>query len=65
MEDHVGAPEQGSRSRYDPDGDLVHVIIHGEVFIVNPISSDQVPSQGLFAYMGFNPVGIIDISRNL
>jgi hypothetical protein len=44
MEDHVGAPEQGSRSRYDLGGDLVHVIIHGEVFIVNPISSDQVPT---------------------
>jgi hypothetical protein len=27
MEDHVGAPEQGSRSRYDPSGGLVHVII--------------------------------------
>jgi hypothetical protein len=45
MEDHVGAPEQGSRSRQDPGGDLVHVIIHGEVFIVNPISRDQVPSR--------------------
>jgi hypothetical protein len=45
MEDHVGAPEQGSRSREDAGGDLVHVIIHGEVFIVNLISSDQVPSR--------------------
>jgi hypothetical protein len=45
MDDHVGAPEQGSRSRSDPGGDLVHVIIHGEVFIVNPISNEQVPSQ--------------------
>jgi hypothetical protein len=43
MEDHVGAPERGIRSRYGPGGDLVRVIIHGEVFIVNPISSDQVP----------------------
>jgi hypothetical protein len=32
MEDYVGALEQGSRSRKDPGGDLVHVIIHGEVF---------------------------------
>jgi hypothetical protein len=32
MEDHVGALEQGSRSRYDPGGDLFHVIIHDEVF---------------------------------
>jgi hypothetical protein len=45
MEGHIGAPEQGSRSRSDPGGDLDHVIIHGEVFIVNPISSDQVPSR--------------------
>jgi hypothetical protein len=31
MEDHVGALEQGSRSRLDLVGDLVHVIIHGDV----------------------------------
>jgi hypothetical protein len=31
MEDHVGALERGSRSRDGPGGDLVHVIIHGEV----------------------------------
>jgi hypothetical protein len=30
MEDHVGAPERGSRSKEGPGGDLVHVIIHGE-----------------------------------
>jgi hypothetical protein len=30
MEDDVGAPEQGSRTRKVPGGDLVHVIIHGE-----------------------------------
>jgi hypothetical protein len=45
MEDHIRGPEEGSRSRWDPRGDLVHVIIHGEVFIVNPISSNQVPSR--------------------
>jgi hypothetical protein len=45
MEDHIRAEEQGSRSRYDPGGDLVLVIIHGEVSIVNLISSDQVPSR--------------------
>jgi hypothetical protein len=32
MEDHAEAPEKGSRSREDPGGDLVKVIIHGEVF---------------------------------
>jgi hypothetical protein len=31
MEDHVRAPEHGSRSSEDLGGDLVHVIIYGEV----------------------------------
>jgi hypothetical protein len=44
-----GRPRRSSGARIKievgPGGDLVHVIIHGEVFIVNPISSDQVPSR--------------------